>query len=72
VLAALADAHVGSLDVALAAAGREIGEREGSQVIVSVDARSGSRPATRGARKIASEAITNAARHGQADVIHVR
>jgi signal transduction histidine kinase len=44
VLAALADAHVGSLHVALAEAGREIGEREGSQVIISVDTRSGSRP----------------------------
>jgi signal transduction histidine kinase len=72
VLAALADAHVGSLDVALATAGREIGEREGSQVIVSVD-RAVQLPARQREAlvRIASEAITNAARHGQADVIHV-
>jgi signal transduction histidine kinase len=71
-LAALAEAHVGSLDVALATAGREIGEREGSQVIVSVDDAVRLPPAQREALvKIASEAITNAARHGQADVIRV-
>jgi signal transduction histidine kinase len=71
-LAALAEAHVGSLDVALATAGREIGEREGSQVIVSVDEAVRLPPAQREALvKIASEAITNAARHGQADVIRV-
>jgi signal transduction histidine kinase len=71
-LAALAVAHVGSLDVALATAGREIGEREGSQVIVSVDDAVRLPPAQREALvKIASEAITNAARHGQADVIRV-
>jgi signal transduction histidine kinase len=72
VLAALADAHVGSLHVALAEAGREIGEREGSQVIISVDHAVRLPAQQREALvKIASEAITNAARHGQADVIHV-
>ena len=72
VLAALADAHVGSLDAALATAGREIGEREGSQVIVSVDHTVRLAASQREALvTIASEAITNAARHGHADVIHV-
>ena len=72
IMAALADAHVGSLDVALAAAAREIGEREGTQVVVSVDNAVRLPAAQREALvRIASEAITNAARHGRADVIHV-
>jgi signal transduction histidine kinase len=72
VLAALSDAHVGSLDAALAAAGREIGEREGSRVVVRVDHAVRLPAAQQEALvKIASEAITNAARHGHADVVHV-
>jgi signal transduction histidine kinase len=72
VMAALSDAHAGPLDVGLAAAGREIGEREGARVVVSVDSAVRIPAAQRDALvKIASEAIANAARHGQADVIHV-
>jgi signal transduction histidine kinase len=71
-MAALSDAHAGPLDVGLAAAGREIGEREGARVVVSVDSAVRIPAAQRDALvKIASEAIANAARHGQADVIHV-
>jgi signal transduction histidine kinase len=72
VMAALADAPAGPLDLALAAAAREIGEREGARVVVSVDSAVRIPAAQRDALvKIASEAIANAARHGQADVIHV-
>jgi signal transduction histidine kinase len=71
-VAALADRHAGPLDVALAAAAREIGEREGAQVIVSVDDAVQLPAEQREAVvMIASEAIANAARHGQADVIRV-
>jgi signal transduction histidine kinase len=71
-VAALADRHVGPLDIALAAAAREIGEREGARVVVSVDDTVRLPAEQREAVvMIASEAIANAARHGQPDVIRV-
>ena len=71
-VAALADRHAGPLDVALATAAREIGEREGARVVVSVDGSVRLPAAERDALvMIASEAMANAARHGEAEVIRV-
>jgi signal transduction histidine kinase len=71
-VATLADVHVGPLDVALTEAARMIATREGAQVVVSVDGAVRLAAAQRDAVvMIASEAIANAARHGQADVVRV-
>jgi signal transduction histidine kinase len=69
---ALSDRHAGPLDAALVAAAREIGEREGARVVVSVDETVQLPAAQRDAVvMIASQAMVNAARHGHADVIRV-
>jgi signal transduction histidine kinase len=69
-VAALSDSAGPPLDVALASLAREIGEREGTRVVVSVDGNV--RPRERQALlMIASEAITNAARHGGAELVRV-
>jgi signal transduction histidine kinase len=69
-LAALSDSANPPLDVALESLAREVGEREGTRVVVSVDG--DVRPSEREALlMIASEAITNAARHGGAELVRL-
>jgi signal transduction histidine kinase len=69
-VAALSDSANPPLDVALASLAREVGEREGTRVVVTVDG--DVRPRERDALlMIASEAITNAARHGDAQVVRL-
>jgi signal transduction histidine kinase len=72
-IAALAQPDAPSLDVALQTLARELGQREGTRVLLTLGGDVGLvRPPVRDAlMKIASEAITNAARHGRADVVHV-
>ena len=60
------------LEGALAQAARQIAEREGTHVVVDIDPRAAAAPRERDALvMIASEAITNAARHGHAELVRV-
>jgi signal transduction histidine kinase len=72
-IAALTQPEALSLDLALQTLARELGEREGTQVRLTLGGDFGLvRPPVRDALvKIASEAITNAARHGRANVVRV-
>ena len=61
-----------SLDRALADAVRQVAEREGTRVVLDVEPGADAPPGTRDALvMIASEAITNAARHGRAEIVRV-
>lgn len=72
-IATLAEADGQPFDLALQTVGRELGERELTQVLVSLDGDfSGVNPSVRDAVvRIVSEAITNGARHGGASLIRV-
>ena len=60
------------LDRALADAVRQVAAREGTRVVLDIKPGTDASPRTREALvMIASEAITNAARHGRAGVVHV-
>jgi signal transduction histidine kinase len=61
-----------SLDRALADAVRQVAEREGTRVVLDVEPGADAPPGARDALvMIASEAITNAARHGGAELVRV-
>jgi signal transduction histidine kinase len=72
-VAALSDSGDRPLDMALERLADEVGERESTRVLVSVDGDfAWIRPRVRDALiRIASEAITNAARHGGAKLVRV-
>lgn len=72
-IATLSDSGDRPLDVALERLAREVGEREATQVLVRADGDFARlRPPVRDALiRIASEAITNAARHGGAKVVRI-
>jgi signal transduction histidine kinase len=61
------------LDIVLAEAAREVATREGGRVALSLARGASATPAEREVLvRIASEAITNAMRHGQARVVHLQ
>ena len=71
-VAALSSAAGEPLERALAHAARQIAEREGTRVVLDIDPRAAAAPRERDALvMIASEAITNAARHGHAELVRV-
>lgn len=72
-IAALAEPEAPPLELSLQALARELGDRESTQVLLSLEGNFGRlHPSARDALvKIASEAITNAARHGGARVVRV-
>ncbi len=71
-IAALAEPVEEPLDVVLARAAREVAAREGTEVALALARNVDAPPQTCEALvRIVSEAITNAARHGQADLVLV-
>jgi signal transduction histidine kinase len=71
-IATLGDHLDGSADDVLADVARDVGEREGTRVALTLDHAVDLSPAQREALvMITSEAITNAARHGGAEVVRV-
>ncbi len=71
-IAALAEPVDEPLDVVLARAARDVAAREGTEVLLTLAPDVDAPPETREALvRIVSEAITNAARHGHADLVRV-
>jgi signal transduction histidine kinase len=72
-IAALTEPLDRPLDAVLAEAAREVATREGGRVALSLARDASATPAEREVLvRIASEAITNAMRHGQARVVHLQ